>query len=619
MVKRKMKAWLALILCLCMMTALVAGCEQKLVSTQSEGAVVSFKAGTYTAEGKGNNGPIKVEVIFTQDAITSVKVLEHSETKGISEPAIDRIPKKILEGQTLRVDTVSGATNSSKGILEAVAACVTLAGGNAEALKTAVPQSGEQATGKIVEKETDLLVIGAGGAGLAAANAALQNGVKNVLVIEKSASFAGASAVAGGLAGGTSELQKSFGLTDDTPEKIFMDLMKGGKYANDARLTWLFAKEMGPTLNWLINEMKVPIENQFSNFPEHSVQRSYKVSGGSGTMLQILADDFKATGGTIMMETKAKSLIMNGDAVVGAVAEDASGNTINIKAKKTILATGGFGNNPEMLPDSLKGVLFYGAGTSTGEGINMAKDIGAQLQFMDYAKMYPQGIEVSPGIGRVSSVHTMMTTQQTGAIYVNKEGKRVINENMDFVSIKNATKEQTDKMIYLIMDQEAWDKWSKLANDDVSPAGRFTFEEQEKWFNTPDGTPIFRRGDKLEEVATSAGIDGTALKATIDSWNKMVSAGNDSEFGRKQLFPLATDGKYYIIEQKLRFATTLGGVRVTEGFQVENTKGGVIEGLYAAGECVGGVHGNESMPTCMLSWAVTSGKLAGEAVAKDLK
>jgi fumarate reductase flavoprotein subunit len=213
----------------------------------------------------------------------------------------------------------------------------------------------------------------------------------------------------------------------------------------------------------------------------------------------------------------------------------------------------------------------------------------------------------------------MMTTQQTGAIYVNKEGKRVINENMDFVSIKNATKEQTDKMIYLIMDQEAWDKWSKLANDDVSPAGRFTFEEQEKWFNTPDGTPIFRRGDKLEEVATSAGIDGTALKATIDSWNKMVSAGNDSEFGRKQLFPLATDGKYYIIEQKLRFATTLGGVRVTEGFQVENTKGGVIEGLYAAGECVGGVHGNESMPTCMLSWAVTSGKLAGEAVAKDLK
>jgi fumarate reductase flavoprotein subunit len=213
----------------------------------------------------------------------------------------------------------------------------------------------------------------------------------------------------------------------------------------------------------------------------------------------------------------------------------------------------------------------------------------------------------------------MITTQKTGAIYINKEGKRVINENMDFVSIKNATKEQTDKIIYLVMDQKAWDKWSTHANGDVSPAGRFTFAEQEKWFNTPGGTPIFRRGTNLKDVAAAAGIDGAALKATIDNWNKMVTAGNDSQFGRKELFPFATNGKYYIIEQRLRFATTLGGVRVTEDFKVENEKGDAIPGLYAAGECIGGVHGYESMPTCMLSWAVTSGKLTGETVAKELK
>ncbi|MGE5630948.1 MAG: FAD-dependent oxidoreductase [Caulobacteraceae bacterium] len=611
--KRK-KILTALFLCVFVLMSVMTGFGPNL-----NASAAGYKAGTYTSVGNGHNGAIKVEVTFTDSSIKSVRVLSHSETKGISDAAISRIPQKIVEGQTLKVDAVTGASDSSKGILEAVAACVKLAGGNVDALKAAVPANAPAATGKTIEKETDVLVIGGGGAGLTAANAALQNGVKNVLLIEKLPAFSGASALAGGLAGGTSELQKSFGLTNDTPEKIFMDLMKGGKFANDARLTWVLANNMGPTVDWLIKNMSVPIEKQFSNFPEHSVQRSYSVTGGSGNMLNILAKKFTDAGGKIMMETTAQKFIMNGNTVVGVIAKDVNGNTINIKAKKTILATGGFGNNPSMLSDALSGILFYGAASSTGEGINMAKDIGAQLQFMDYAKTYPQGIEVKPGIGRVATVHSMLTTQKTGAIYVNKEGKRVINENLDFVSIKNATKQQTDKIIFLVMDQKAWDKWSTDANNDVSPAGRFTYEEQEKWFNTPGGTPIFRRGTNLKEVAAAAGIDGTALKETIDNWNNMVKAGKDTQYGRKELFPIDTNGKYYIIEQKLRFATTLGGVRVTEDFKVENTKGEAIPGLYAAGEVVGGVHGYESMPTCMLSWAVTSGKLAGEKVAQELK
>ena len=121
------------------------------------------------------------------------------------------------------------------------------------------------------------------------------------------------------------------------------------------------------------------------------------------------------------------------------------------------------------------------------------------------------------------------------------------------------------------------------------------------------------------EVAKAAGIDGAALKDTIARWNSMVAAGKDEDFGRSQLFPFATDGKIYIVEQKLRFATTLGGVRVNEKFEVEAAKGGTIPGLFAAGECVGGVHGYESMPTCMLAWAVTSGKLAGDSAARSLK
>jgi len=443
--------------------------------------------------------------------------------------------------------------------------------------------------------------------------------VKTVILIDKLATFAGASSIAGGLAAGDSDLQRSFGITGDNPEKIFLDIMKGGGYANDARLTWIFAESMGKVGDWLVKEMGVPIKTRFSNFPEHRVQRSFSVTGGSVNMLKILAEKFTAAGGTLLMETAAESFLMDGPAVAGVLARDTEGNAVRIRAKKTILATGGFGNNPDMLSKSLSIALFYGASASTGEGILMAKDIGARLQFMDYAKMYPQGVEVKPGFARVATVHDMLTTQATGAIYVNKDGKRVINENLDFVSIKNATKEQKDHILFLVMDQKAWDKWSVLANGSESPAGRFTFEEQEKWFNTFDGVPIFRRGTEISEVARSAGINGSALKETIARWNRMAAAGKDEDFGRTQLFPFSTDGKIYIVEQKLRFATTLGGVRVNESFEVEHVDGGTIPGLYAAGECVGGVHGYESMPTCMLSWAVTSGKLAGDSVAKSIQ
>ena len=600
-------------------SALICCGSQPEVQDSRSATSTMFKAGTYTGEGQGNNGPITVEVVFSENAIKSVRILSHTETPGLSDPAIERIPARIVESQSLKVDVVSGATNCSNGILEAVADCVRQAGGNLEALKTGAISKKPARSLKKTELQTDLLVIGAGGAGLSAANAALQDGVKNVVLIEKQAALAGASSIAGGLAAGDSDLQRSFGLTGDTPEKIFMDIMKGGGFSNDARLTWIFAKSMGKVGDWLVKDMGVPIKTRFSNFPEHSVQRSFSVTGGSANMLKILAEKFTAGGGTLLMETTAESFIMDGKTVAGAVAKGADGNVVNIRAKKTILATGGFGNNPEMLSDSLSIALFYGASASTGEGIRMAEKIGARLQFMDYAKMYPQGIEVKPGFARVATVHDMLTTQATGAIYVNKDGNRVVNENTDFVSIKNVTKQQKDHILFLMMDQQAWDKWSVLANDSDSPAGRFTFEEQERWFNTPDGVPVFRRGTDIVEVARTAGIDGAALKNTVARWNKMVAAGKDEDFGRAQLFPFSTDGKVYIVEQKLRFATTLGGVRVNEGFEVERVDGGTIPGLYAAGECVGGVHGYESMPTCMLSWAVTSGKLAGDSVAKTIK
>lgn len=617
-----MKNWnkkgLSLFLAAVMALALITGCSQADGSGDSTPAA-GYTAGTYTAQAEGNNGPVTVEVVVDDDSILSVKVTEHSETEGLSDPAIERIPAAITEGQTLAVDAVAGATNTSKAILAAAEDCLTQAGGDLETLKKAPDQQGE-AQVQTIEKTADVVVIGSGAAGLSAANAALQQGAGSVILLEKMASMGGASAVAGGIAGGCSELQRSFGITNDSPEQIYDDLLKGGEGNNDPTLLQLFAENMGPTLDWLIDDMKVPITQQFSNSPEHTVQRSFQVDGGSMTMINVLADSFEERGGEILMETKATELLTDANgAVVGVSAQDADGNTVKVSAPITILATGGFGNNPDMLSDSLSIALFYGAVSSTGEGIQMAEAVGAQTCFMDYAKMYPQGIEVSDGIGKVASVHSALTTQTTGAIYVNKEGQRVVDENLDFVSIKKATVPQTDNVIYLVMDQNAYDVWAKSANESASASGLFTYEDQEEWFNAPDGTtPVFRRGEDLAAVGNAAGIDGEALKATVDNWNQMVAAGSDTEFGREELFPLEEGGTYYIVEQKLRFATTLGGVKVNSSFQVLNDSDSPIAGLYAAGECVGGVHGTESMPTCMLSWAATSGKLCGEQAAAAL-
>jgi len=608
------KRFISLLLGASLTLGLLAGCggEPEPTPTPTPEAGV-FTAGTYEGEGQGNNGPIKVSVTFSADAITDVTVTEHGETAGICETPIDRIPDAVVEAQSLAVDAVSGATNTSKGILEAVAACITAAGADPDDFMTKA--QGDD-TAAVTDVDCDLLIVGAGGAGLTAALSALQNGEENVIVIEKQAVFGNATAVAGGLAGGCSELQRSFGITEDSPEQIYEDLMKGGEGANQQDLVKLWSENMGPALDWLIDN-GVPITEQFSNFPEHTYQRSYHVDGGSSVMLQVLSEDIKAAGGRIDMETTATSFLMDGKAVTGVAAKDAKGNTVNYHADKVILASGGFGANPDMLSDELAIAYFYGAASSTGEGIKMAEEAGAQLCFMDYAKMYPTGIQVEDNYARVATVHTALTTQTTGAILVNKEGQRVLDENLDFVSIKNATKEQTDHLLYLVMDQNAYDVWAKSANDSASPSGRFTYEEQEAWFNSDAAYPIFSRSDDLAQAAEGAGIDGEALVQTVKDWNAMVAAGADTQFGRDELVPLAEGGTYYIIEQKLRFATTLGGVTINTGFEVLGTDGQPIPGLYAAGECVGGVHGYESMPTCMLSWAVTSGKLAGAAVTAE--
>lgn len=586
----------------------------------------SYTAGVYTAQANGNNGPVTVEVEVSDAEILSVKVTEHAETAGLSDTPIERIPAKIVEGQTLAVDTVSGATNTSNAILKAAEDALAQAGADIEALKAV--QEKDETAGETAERHVQALVIGAGGSGLAAAITLQEQGIET-LVVDKMANAGGATALTGALInGGCSKQQAERGVTDDV-QTMFMDAMVYGSFQNDARMTWLMVNNTGDSVDWLHDTVGVEFEEAINHFPEHTNDRAFYPKGKQpGYLTGTMEQHYLSNGGELLLETRAQHLLTEDGRVIGASCSTADG-TLNIYADVTLLATGGYGASVALRPADQMGTLFYGASASTGDGIIMAEEVGAMTHYMQYLKSYPQGIEkpldggnitadgtTFRGNAYVSPLASQAVTLNDGAIYVNVEGERCMNENMDFVSIKKVTQKQTDMTVYLVMDQKGYDKWMGM----MEVSAGLTPEIVAPWLDADDGKPVFRKGATVEEAAAKAGIDAEKLSATVAHFNEMVASGKDDDFGRAEMsVGLDSDGPIYIVEQRLRMATSLGGLKTSTSFEVYDENEQVIDGLYACGEVIGGVHGDESMPSNCVAWAVTSGRLAAKAAADAVK
>lgn len=586
----------------------------------------SYTAGVYTAQANGNNGPVTVEVEVSDAEILSVKVTEHAETAGLSDTPIERIPAKIVEGQTLAVDTVSGATNTSNAILKAAEDALAQAGADIEALKAV--QEKDETAGETAERHVQALVIGAGGSGLAAAITLQEQGIET-LVVDKMANAGGATALTGALInGGCSKQQAERGVTDDV-QTMFMDAMVYGSFQNDARMTWLMVNNTGDSVDWLHDTVGVEFEEAINHFPEHTNDRAFYPKGKQpGYLTGTMEQHYLSNGGELLLETRAQHLLTEDGRVIGASCSTADG-TLNIYADVTLLATGGYGASVALRPADQMGTLFYGASASTGDGIIMAEEVGAMTHYMQYLKSYPQGIEkpldggnitadgtTFRGNAYISPLASQAVTLNDGAIYVNVEGERCMNENMDFVSIKKVTQKQTDMTVYLVMDQKGYDKWMGM----MEVSAGLTPEIVAPWLDADDGKPVFRKGATVEEAAAKAGIDAEKLSATVAHFNEMVASGKDDDFGRAEMsVGLDSDGPIYIVEQHLRMATSLGGLKTSTSFEVYDENEQAIDGLYACGEVIGGVHGDESMPSNCVAWAVTSGRLAAKAAADAVK
>lgn len=601
-----MKKYLSLILVLAMVLCMAAYGAAPAQATQAG----TYTPGTYTGVGAGKNGDITVEVTFSAEKIERITIVSHSETPSLSDAAIANIPTQIVESQSLGVDAVSGATYTSNGIVEAVADAVKQAGGDVEALKNVQIASGEH-----VEEEltTDVVVVGGGGAGMSAAVRLAELG-QQVILFEKASFLGGAISVSGGnqvIMG--SQLQADNGVEDDSVESMVADFEANGAGKNNEEILTLFAENVGAATDWLVASCGIEFDAGLHQLGEYSHNRELAYTGGGAGFAERMRKAVERSGATVYLSTKVESLLVEDGAVVGVKAVSTDGTKeYTVHAANVVLATGGYGNNKDMLTDEMKSALYYGPSTSTGDGIRMAEAVNAQTANMEYGKRYPNGIEVDTGIAK-STIAGNIVGWTMSAILVNADGNRVVNEKASNRTILEEELQQPGGMLYLLLDSETFEVWkTKLA-----PAGISEGDIEKYLAANGTTTPVFAHGETLEEAAAAAGVNAENLAATVEKYNSFVEKGEDADFGRNASYLTMKigAGPYYLIEQKPRFATTMGGLVVNTNMQVLNQEGSAISGLYAAGETCGQVMGDDSPSGANNAWAITSGKLAADAIA----
>lgn len=397
--------------------------------------------------------------------IADVKVVTHKESVGISDIAFKRIRAAIVRNQTAAVDVVSGASLSSQAIIGAVlAALKTVGAGPNDFTKPVEHKSLAGAAVKNVD--TDILVIGAGNGGITAAVKAAMAG-KKVVLIEKRSAVGGVSALnhGGFAATGTRYQREVMKETKDSPELLYKDMLKGGNYRNDKVLARMTDERTGEVGDWLIDDLKIAYGGAWVRFPGHSVARQISAKGNSLHWQEQMLEIYKKHGGIIMTDMRAQEFITDkSGAVVGVKASGVNEQPYRFNAGSYILASG-YGADPKMVPEQAKHALFYGIPTETGDGFKMAVKIGADRINMDCITIYPNGLEVQPGRSIDMTASSTLAVRNS-AIYVNSDGRRVINENESLNALARATMAQKDYTLYLEMDEAAWQIYQKKAVDD---------------------------------------------------------------------------------------------------------------------------------------------------------
>ena len=609
------------------------GCGAKSASTSSDAGV----SGDFTGTAKGFGGDVSVTLTLTDGAITGCTAEGKDETQGVGSEAIAQMPGKIAESGSIAVDGVSGATATSTAIKEAAAAALTAAGLNPDDYKTAVEKD---AVAEDSTVDADVVVVGAGGAGMTAAITAAGEG-KSVVVLESQSMVGGNSVRATGgvnaaktvyqdenefgesagvektlktaaekyadnetitaLAKTVSEQWAAYQANPtgyfDSVELMELDTMIGGKGINDPELVETLCANSADAIDWL-DEHGITLHN-VSSFGGASVKRIHRPVNAEGKtvsvgsyMIPLLQENCEKAGVKMMLDTTATEILTDANgAAVGVKATGASGETVTVNAKAVVLATGGFGANLDMVvkyKPELKGFMTTNAPGIQGQGIEMAQAIGAATVDMDQ-------IQIHPTVEANTAALITEGLRGDGAILINEEGKRFIDEvgTRDVVSAAEIA--QTGSYSWLVVDQAMVDA-SSVIQGYIKKGYTVT-------------------GATYEELGKAMGVDAAAFAETMEKWNGYVEAKNDPDFGRTSFANKLDTAPYYAIKVTAGVHHTMGGLKINANTEVLNEKGEVIPGLFAAGEVTGGVHGANRLGGNAVADFTVFGRIAGAAAS----
>ena len=609
------------------------GCGAKPASTSSDAGV----SGDFTGTAKGFGGDVSVTLTLTDGAITGCTAEGKDETQGVGSEAIAKMPGEIAESGSIAVDGVSGATVTSTAIKEAAAAALTAAGLNPDDYKTAVEKTGSAEDSTV---DADVVVVGAGGAGMTAAITAAAEG-KSVVILESQSMVGGNSVRAtGGMNAGKTvyqdenEFGESAGVEKtlktaaekyadnetitalaktvseqwaayqanptgyfDSVELMELDTMIGGKGINDPELVETLCANSADAIDWL-DEHGITLHN-VSSFGGASVKRIHRPVNAEGKtvsvgsyMIPLLQENCEKAGVKMMLDTTATEILTDANgAAVGVKATGASGETVTVNAKAVVLASGGFGANLDMVvkyKPELKGFMTTNAPGIQGQGIEMAQAIGAATVDMDQ-------IQIHPTVEANTAALITEGLRGDGAILINEEGQRFIDEvgTRDVVSAAEIA--QTGSYSWLVVDQAMVDA-SSVIQGYIKKGYTVT-------------------GATYEELGEAMGVDAAAFAETMEKWNGYVEAKNDPDFGRTSFANPLNTAPYYAVKVTAGVHHTMGGLKINANTEVLNEKGEVIPGLFAAGEVTGGVHGANRLGGNAVADFTVFGRIAGAAAS----
>ena len=609
------------------------GCGAKSASTSSDAGV----SGDFTGTAKGFGGDVSVTLTLTDGAITGCTAEGKDETEGVGSQAIAKMPGEIAENGSIAVDGVSGATITSTAIKEAAAAALTAAGLNPDDYKTAVEKDAAAEDSTV---DADVVVVGAGGAGMTAAITAAGEG-KSVVILESQSMVGGNSVRAtGGMNAGKTvyqdenEFGESAGVEKtlktaaekyadnetitalaktvseqwaayqanptgyfDSVELMELDTMIGGKGINDPELVETLCANSADAIDWL-DEHGITLHN-VSSFGGASVKRIHRPVNAEGKtvsvgsyMIPLLQENCEKAGVKMMLDTTATEILTDANgAAVGVKATGASGETVTVNAKAVVLATGGFGANLDMVvkyKPELKGFMTTNAPGIQGQGIEMAQAIGAATVDMDQ-------IQIHPTVEANTAALITEGLRGDGAILINEEGQRFIDEvgTRDVVSAAEIA--QTGSYSWLVVDQAMADA-SSVIQGYIKKGYTVT-------------------GSTYEELGKAMGVDAAAFAETMEKWNGCVEAKNDPDFGRTSFANPLNTAPYYAVKVTAGVHHTMGGLKINANTEVLNEKGEVIPGLFAAGEVTGGVHGANRLGGNAVADFTVFGRIAGAAAS----